>query len=72
MKKRKVLNIHQVRAISSYFQETHDMNAGICALVDVENMGWCKDNCTRWYTFTNDYTGEECIYFKVGDRPKYN
>jgi hypothetical protein len=35
---------------------------GIMALVDVENMGWCKDDVTRWYTFELD--GEPCIYFK--------
>ena len=36
---------------------------GICALVEVENMGFCKDGVTRWYAFINE-NGEECIYFK--------
>ena len=36
---------------------------GICALVDVENMGFCKDDVTRWYHFTNN-AGEACIYIK--------
>lgn len=36
---------------------------GICALVDVENMGFCKDDVTRWYHFTNN-AGEPCIYIK--------
>ena len=36
---------------------------GICALVDVENMGFCKDDVTRWYHFTNN-KGEACIYIK--------
>lgn len=26
---------------------------GICACYDVENMGFCKDNETRWYHFTS-------------------
>ena len=26
---------------------------GICACYDVENMGWCKDEVTRWYHFTS-------------------
>lgn len=25
---------------------------GICACYDVEDMGFCKDNVTRWYHFT--------------------
>ena len=35
---RRKMTIDEVRAESTYFFETHDMNAGICALVDVENM----------------------------------
>lgn len=61
--KRQVLKIEQIREQSSYFQETQDMNAGICALVDVENMGWCKDGVTRWYFFT-DINGIPSVYFK--------
>ena len=26
---------------------------GICACYDIENMGFCKDNKTRWYHFTS-------------------
>lgn len=26
---------------------------GICACYNVENMGWCKDEVTRWYHFTS-------------------
>lgn len=26
---------------------------GIAACYDIENMGWCKDRCTRWYHFTS-------------------
>ena len=39
-----------------------DESLGIMALVDVENMGFCKDSVTRWYIF--DLDGEACIYFK--------
>lgn len=61
--KRKVMTIDQIRAESSYFQRTHDMNAGIMALVDVEDMGFCKDDVTRYYMFTNS-AGEKAIWFK--------
>ena len=60
---RKVMKIDQIRAESVYFQLTHDMSAGICALVDVENMGFCKDGKTRWYHFTNE-DGIPCVYYK--------
>lgn len=63
MTKRKRMTIDEIRAESTYFLTTHDMTAGICALVDVENMGFCKDGVTRWYTFTND-DGDPAIYFK--------
>lgn len=39
-----------------------DINLGICALADVENIGWCKDGTTRWYAF--ELGGEQYIYFK--------
>lgn len=63
MTKRRVMTIDEIREESSYFQETQDYSAGICALVDVENMGFCKDRKTRWYMFT-DENGEPAIYFK--------
>ena len=61
--KRRVMTLDEVRNESSYFQETHDMSAGICALVEVENMGFCKDGVTRFYMF-NDENGIPAIYFK--------
>lgn len=39
--------------------------------VEIENMGWCKDDCTRWYHFRAE-DGTPCYTLKRGDRPKYN
>lgn len=61
--KRRVMKIDEIRKISPYFQQTHDMSAGIMALVDVEDMGYCKDGVTRWYTFEDD-EGNPAIYYK--------
>ena len=61
--KLRVMTIDEIREESSYFAETEDMNAGICALVDVENMGFCKDGVTRWYRFT-DEDGNPAVYYK--------
>ena len=61
--KRRIMKLDEIRDMSSYFQETHDMSAGICALVDVENMGFCKDGVTRFYMF-KDENGNPAIYFK--------
>lgn len=61
--KRRKMTIDEVRAESTYFFETHDMTAGICALVDVENMGVCKDGVTRWYHF-RDENGMPAVYYK--------
>ena len=36
---------------------------GIISIVDVDNMGFCKDGVTRWYTF-DDTKGRPCIYFR--------
>ena len=58
-----VMTIDQIRKESTYFLLTKDYSAGIAALVDVENMGWCKDKKTRWYFFTNE-DGEPAVYFK--------
>ena len=63
MKRRRVMKIDEIRAESTYFQMTHDYTVGICALVDVENMGFCKDGVTRWYHFT-DACGRPAVYFK--------
>lgn len=60
---RRVMSIEEIREESTYFLLTGDKSAGVMALVDVENMGWCKDGVTRWYTFT-DENGEPAIYFK--------
>lgn len=60
MSKRKVMTLDQIRA-ESYLEDKDQL--GICALVDVENMGFCKDDVTRWYHFTNA-AGEKCIYYK--------
>ena len=58
--KRKVMTLDQIRA-ESYLEDKDKL--GICALVDVENMGFCKDDVTRWYHFTNS-KGEACVYYK--------
>ena len=60
---RRKMTIDEIREESGYFQETHDMSAGVCALVDVENMGFCKDGVTRWYHFT-DENGNPAVYYK--------
>ena len=61
--KRRRMTIEEIREESTYFSETNDMSAGICALVDVENMGFCKDGTTRWYYFT-DENGNPAVYYK--------
>jgi hypothetical protein len=57
------MTLDQIREESTYFFMTHDMTAGITALVDVENMGFCKDGVTRWYHFTNE-DGNPAVYYK--------
>lgn len=61
--KRVVMTIDEIREESTYFAMTSDYSAGICALVEVENMGWCRDGVTRWYHFTND-AGQPAVYYK--------
>lgn len=61
--KRVVMTLDQIREESVYFAMTNDMTAGIMALVDVENMGFCKDGVTRWYHFTNE-DGQPAVYYK--------
>ena len=61
--KRRKMTIDEIREESWYFAETQDMEAGICALVDVEDMGYCKDGVTRWYYF-NDADGNTAVYYK--------
>lgn len=57
MSRRKV-TLDEVRESTGEYDKT----LGICALVDVENMGFCKDGCTRWYYF--DLDGEPVVYYK--------
>lgn len=60
--KRKVVTLDYVKARACLPPEEIE-GRGIMGLVDVEDMGWCKDDdTTRWYKFTLD--GEPCIYFK--------
>ena len=49
----------------SYFKSLgEDVDTlGICALVSVENMWFCKDGTTRWYHFTNE-DGKPAVYYK--------
>ena len=61
--KRVKMTLDQIREESTYYQMTGDDDAGIMALVDVENMGFCKDGKTRWYHFTNE-AGEPAVYYK--------
>lgn len=61
--KRIKMTIEQIREESSYYQMTGDKTAGIMALVEVENMGFCKDGVTRWYHFTNE-SGKPAVYYK--------
>lgn len=63
---RKKVSIDEIRESlrDEYQSRGIDVDSiGIMALVDVENMGWCKDGSTRWYHFTNE-SGEPCVYFK--------
>lgn len=57
------MTIEQIREESTIYLRTKDKTLGICALVDVENMGFCKDGKTRWYHFTND-AGQPAVYYK--------
>lgn len=59
----RVMTLAEVRAESLYYLMTGDDEADICSLVDVEDMGWCKDGETRWYRFT-DENGEQAVYYK--------
>ncbi len=61
--KRRKMTIEEIRDESTYFLQSNDLSAGICALVDVENMGFCKDGVTRWYHFT-DSNGNPAVYYK--------
>lgn len=58
-----VMTFDQIRAESTLYAMTGDDSLGICALVEVLNMGFCRDGVTRWYTFYND-DGDLAIYFR--------
>ena len=58
-----VMTLDQIRAESTLYAMTGDDSLGICALVDVLNMGFCRDGITRWYTFYND-NGNLAIYYR--------
>lgn len=62
--KRKVMTLAEIRA-ESYLEDADKL--GICALVDVENMGFCDGDQVRWYHFQNA-AGEDCVYCKYGGK----
>lgn len=65
---RKVVSLYQVRQWAKengtpyYMTDAEIDKAGIYDLVNIENMGFCKDDVTRFYMFDLDDT--PCIYFK--------
>lgn len=61
--KRVKMTLDQIREESTIYLQIGDKTLGICALVDVEDMGFCKDGTTRWYHFTND-DGQPAVYYK--------
>lgn len=64
MKNRKVVTLQEVREHVALYdpQWAYDESNGICALVSVSNMGFCKDGKTRWYHF--ELNGTPCVLFK--------
>lgn len=48
-----------------------ETNSFSWSLVEIENMGWCKDGCTRWYWFLSE-DGVPCYTLRRGDAPKYS
>lgn len=62
--KRVKMTIEEIREESTaYYVNGCDNTMGIMALVNVENMGICKDGVTRWYHFTNA-DGNPAVYYK--------
>ena len=59
------MTIEQIRqeSILSLIDPETAKTAGIMSLVDVENMGFCKDGKTRWYYFTNA-AGKPAAYYE--------
>ena len=58
---RRVMTLDEIREESIWYDG--DDSLGVCALVDVFDMGWCKDGVTRYYLF-DDENGNPAIYFK--------
>ena len=67
MTKRRRVTLEEIRkfAVESGLYNAEEVKTiGICALVDVENMGFCKDRKTRWYHFDLDGRDDPCVYYK--------
>lgn len=61
--KRRIVTIEEIREKSDvYYMSDCDDTLGVMALVEVENMGFCRDGVTRWYHFHLD--GEPVVYYK--------
>lgn len=56
--KRRVVTLDEIRQYTGDFDQTH----GIMAMIDVENMGFCRDGVTRWYHFEMD--GVLCVWYR--------
>ena len=57
------MTIEQIRA-EAYENGIDDAEElGIMALVDVEDMGFCRDGVTRYYLFVNN-AGQDAIYYQ--------
>lgn len=55
--KRKYIPIHEAlkqgREFAAAYGNDDMENCGMCALYDIEDMGFCKDGVTKWYWFTS-------------------
>lgn len=60
---RRKMTLSEIREESTAYAVSHDDSIGIMGLVDVENMGWCRDGVTRWYHF-HDADGRPAVYYK--------
>lgn len=57
------MTIEQIRAEAYENGIDNVEELGIMALVDVEDMGWCRDGVTRYYLFVNN-AGQDAIYYQ--------
>ena len=57
------MTIEQIRAEAKEHGIEDADKLGIAALVDLEDMGFCKDGVTRYYLFVND-AGQDAIYYQ--------